>query len=173
MRPTPLLHRMDQQMRGLLPALTMLVLLILGLIPWHVPGLAVVTPALTLIAVYFWGIYQPHRLPYWATFVIGVLQDLLLGMPIGQGALVLLLIQGLVVSQRRFFLTKPFLVVWWGFAMVAPLGALIAWSVASVAREAVIPVLPIIVQTVITIMLYPLFGGLFGWLQQKALRLAP
>lgn len=173
MTPTPLLQRLDLQVRGLLPALTTFFLLIVGLIPWHVPGLAVITPAFPLIAVFFWSIYQPHRLPYWATFLIGVLQDLLLGMPVGQGALGLLLIQGLVVSQRRFFIAKPFLVVWWGFAMVAPLGAAIAWAVASIARDAVIPVLPVVVQTVITVLLYPVFGGVFGWIQQKALQIPP
>ena len=173
MTPTPLLQRLDLQIRGLLPAFTTFFLLIIGQIPWHVPGLAVITPAFTLIAVFFWSIYQPHRLPYWVTFLIGVLQDLLLGMPIGQGALGLLLIQGLVVSQRRFFIAKPFLVVWWGFAMVAPLGAAIAWAIASIARDAVIPVLPVFVQTLITVLLYPLFGGLFGWIQQKALQIPP
>ena len=173
MTPTPFLQRLDLQARGLLPALTTFFLLIVGLIPWHVPGLAVITPAFPLIAVFFWSIYQPNRLPYWATFLIGVLQDLLLGMPVGQGALGLLLIQGLVVSQRRFFIAKPFLVVWWGFAMVAPIGAVIAWVVASIARDSIVPVLPVLVQTLVTILLYPLFGGLFGWIQQKALQLPP
>ncbi len=170
MRPTPLFQRLDLQARGLLPALTTFFLVILGLIPWHLPGLAVITPAFTLIAIFFWSIYQPHRLPYWVTFLIGVLQDLLLGMPIGQGALGLLLIQGLVVSQRRFFIAKPFLVVWWGFAMVAPLGGVIAWAIASITRDAFIPVLPVAVQTVVTVLFYPLFGGIFGWLQQKVLQ---
>jgi len=172
MRPaTPWLSRLEQQLRALLPGATMIFLLILSLIPWHVPGIAVVSPAFVLVAIFFWGIYHPQLLPYWFTFVIGVVQDLLLGLPIGQGALGLLLFQGLVVSQRRFLLTKPFLVVWWGFALLAPLGGAIAWAIASIVRDAVIPVLPVVVQTAITVLLYPAFGALFGWLQQKALRL--
>jgi rod shape-determining protein MreD len=164
------LGRLEHRLRALLPGATTMFLVILGLIPWHVPGIAVVTPAFVLIAIYFWSVYHPQLLPYWLTFLIGVVQDLLLGLPIGQGALGLLLFQGFVVSQRRFLLTKPFLVVWWGFAIIAPLGALIAWAIASIVRDAVIPVVPVVVQTAITVLLYPAFGAAFGWLQQKALR---
>lgn len=171
MSETTFLQRLNFQVRGLLPVITTLLLMIVGLIPWHMPGLAVITPAFTLIAVYFWSIYQPHRLPFWVTFLIGVLQDLLLGMPVGQAALGLLLIQGLVVSQRRFFISKPFSVIWWGFAIVAPLSAVIAWAIASIVRDAFVPVLPVVAQTVVTIFLYPLFGGVFGWIQQKALQI--
>jgi len=167
------LIQFDRQWRALVPAFTMLALLVLGLIPWHVPGIANVVPAYLLIALYFWSVYQPQRLPYWSTFLFGLAQDLLLGMPPGQGALALLLVQGLVVTQRRFLLSKPFLVVWWGFAVIVPMGAAISWAVASIAREAVIPVLPVLVQAVITILLYPLFGGLFGWLQERVVRPAP
>lgn len=172
MTPT-LLGQFDRQLRGIVPAFTVFFLVVLGLIPWHIPGLSVVMPAFPLIAIYFWSIYQPGRLPYWAVFLFGVLQDLLLGMPLGQGALALLMVQGLVVSQRRFFLSKPFLVVWWGFSMVAPIGAVIAWAAASASRGAVIPPVPIVVQTIITMLLYPLFGGVLMWLQQRVLRPAP
>jgi rod shape-determining protein MreD len=169
MKPHWLLQ-LDHAARGLVPALTMLCLLVLGLIPWHVPGVASITPAFTLVALFFWSIYQPQLLPYWATFLFGLAQYLVLGMPPGQGALALLLVQGVIVSQRRFFLSKPFLVVWWGFAMVAPFAQAILWAIASVAREAVVPVLPVLIQTVITVLLYPLFGGLFGWLQERVVR---
>jgi rod shape-determining protein MreD len=168
-----LLGQVDRQVRGVVPAVTVFFLVVLGLIPWHIAGLNMVTPAFPLIGVYFWSIYQPGRLPYWAVFLFGVLQDLLLGLPLGQGALSLLVVQGLVVSQRRFFLSKPFFVVWWGFAVVAPIGAMVAWAAASVSRDAVIPPLPIVVQTIITALLYPLFGGLLMWLQQRVLRPAP
>lgn len=167
---TPFFQRLDLQIRGLLPVVTTVLLLLVGLIPWHLPSLAMITPAYPLIAVYFWSIYQPHRLPFWVTFLIGVLQDLLLGMPVGQAALGLLLIQGLVVSQRRFFIAKPFRVVWWGFAIVAPLSAALSWATASIVRDGFVPVLPVVAQTVVTVLLYPVFGGVFGWIQQKALQ---
>lgn len=165
--------QLDRQLRALVPALTMLALLVLGLIPWHIPGLTNVTPAYMLIALFFWTLYQPQRLPYWSTFLFGIAQDLLLGLPPGQGAVALLLVQGLIVTQRRFLLSKPFLVVWWGFGVIAPMAGIISWGVASIAREAFIPIVPVIVQTAMTVLLYPLFGGLFGWLQERVVRPIP
>ncbi|MBM3482453.1 MAG: rod shape-determining protein MreD [Alphaproteobacteria bacterium] len=167
------LMQVERQGRALVPAFSMLALLVLGLIPWHIPGLTNVTPAYLLIGLYFWTLYQPQRLPYWSTFLIGLAQDLLLGLPPGQGALALLLVQGLIASQRRFLLSKPFLVVWWGFGVIGPIAALIGWGVASIARQAFIPVLPVFIQCVMTILLYPLFGGLFGWLQERVVRPVP
>ncbi len=55
---------------------------------------------------------------------IGLLRDMLGGTPsvvVAAGAT--LLVQGVTGSQRRFFLGKPFLVAWWGFAMVGGGGA--------------------------------------------------
>ena len=85
-------------------------------LPWRLPAFAEVTPAFAVMAVFYWTIYRPERLPYVATFGIGVLQDLLAGTPLGMTALLLLVVQGVVASQRTFFRGKPFLVIWWGFS---------------------------------------------------------
>tara|TARA_Y100001934_G_scaffold282068_1_gene394235 strand:+ start:3361 stop:3903 length:543 start_codon:yes stop_codon:yes gene_type:complete len=145
-------------LRNLMPFMTILILVIASVLPWHIPGLAPVTPAFSLMAVYYWAIYRPEKLPYIATFTAGLLQDILSGGPIGMSALVLVLVHGVVRSQRSFFHGKPFLVIWWGFSIVAPVAAAVGWSAASIYYGLLVPPIPLIVHVVLTILLYPFIG---------------
>ena len=155
------MHRADQWLRGLIPVTVTVVLVFAGSLPWRLPAFVEVTPAFAVMAVFYWTIYRPKFLPYAATFAIGVFQDLLAGTPLGMTALVLLTVQGVVASQRTFFRGKPFLVVWWGFSMVMPAAGLLGWIIGSACFGTFVPLLPIIVQIVITTLIFPLFAMFF------------
>ena len=77
------------------------------------------------------------------------------GLPLGATALVLLLTQGVVAAQRRFFLGNTFVVAWAGFAMVggaaAMVTAILLWAVAG--RPASVERLA--VQYALTLLMYP------------------
>ncbi|MBT6442047.1 MAG: rod shape-determining protein MreD [Alphaproteobacteria bacterium] len=161
MTPAGWVERTDFTARSLLPFATVLLLVVASVVPWHLPGLAPVTPAFSLMAVYYWAIYRPDKLPYAATFAAGLLQDFLSGGPLGMTALVLLCVHGVVGSQRTFFHGKPFRVVWWGFSLVAPGAAAMSWVVASAYYGLLVPPLPLIVYVVLTVLLYPLLGFVF------------
>ena len=147
----------DRSLRGMIPVTVTVVLVFAGSLPWRLPALAEVTPAFAVMAVFYWTIYRPERFPYAATFGIGVLQDLLTGTPLGMTALVLLIVQGVVASQRTFFRGKPFLVIWWGFSLVMPAVGLLTWIIGSACLGALVPPLPIVVQVVLTLLLFPVF----------------
>ena len=72
-----------------------------------------------LMAVYHWAIFRPRLLPAYAVFLAGLLQDILSGAPLGVNALVFLVAYGVVLSQKKFFTGKSFLILWLGFALVA------------------------------------------------------
>ena len=155
------LHRADRLLRGLIPVTVTVVLVFAGSLPWRLPALVEVMPAFAVMAVFYWTIYRPDRLPYAATFAIGVFQDFLAGTPLGMTALVLLTVQGVVASQRTFFRGKPFLVIWWGFSMVMPAAGLLGWIIGSACLGSFVPLLPIIVQVVLTTLLFPVFATFF------------
>ena len=155
------LQRADHWLRALIPVTVTVMLVFAGSLPWRLPALVEVTPAFAAMAVFYWTIYRPDRLPYAATFGIGVLQDLLSGTPLGMTALVLLIVQGVVASQRTFFRGKPFLVVWWGFAMVMPAVGLMGWIIGSLCFGTLVPLLPIVMQVVLTTLLFPVFVVFF------------
>ena len=153
-----------------MPLLLSLGLVLIAVIPNDIADLAQVTPSLSIMAVYYWSIYRPDLLPAPAAFLIGLTQDVLSGGPAGMMALVLLLVHVLVVSQRRVFVGKSFLVGWWGFAIVASGAAGLSWLVASAWFGALLRPAPVAFQTLLTIALYPCFNWLFGQLHQKVLR---
>ncbi len=163
-------HRFERAVRGLTPLVLTLALALLSVVPLRIPGFAPITPALTVMAVYYWGIYRPDLLPLVAVFLIGIVQDTLAGTPLGLSSLVLLVVQAVVVSQRRFFHGKTFLVEWWGFMLVAP-GALFAsWTLAALYFGAVLAPKPLGFQLLLTITLYPCLSWLFARVQQHLLQ---
>ena len=155
-------HRVSRVLSGSIPLVVTLLLVIASALPWHLPLFVEGTPALAVAAVFHWTINRPDCLPLAATFCIGLLQDLLTGTPPGMTALMLLAVQGFVASQRTFFHGKPFLVVWWGFALVMPAAGLMSWGVASAYFQAIVPPLPIIVQAVLTILFFPVLAAFFN-----------
>ncbi len=163
-------QRLDRGLRNLTPMMLTLALIFVTVLPLRVPGLAPVTPVVTLMAVYYWSIYRPELLPFAATFVVGLVQDSLSGAPLGLSSLVLLLVQGVVVSQRRFFHGKTFLVEWWGFMLVAPVALLIAWLVASLYFGVLVVPRTLGFQLLLTVALYPVLTRLFARAQHYLLR---
>lgn len=147
--------RMDTWLRQLVPFGATLILLLLAAMPTRLPGFAGIAPMLPLMGVTYWAIWRPDLLPAWVAFLVGLLTDVVGGTPLGVNALVLLLVQGLAASQRRFFLGKSFIVAWWGFGVLAA-GALgLCWFLVSVLRA--VPVDPVAVtfEYLMTLGLFP------------------
>jgi rod shape-determining protein MreD len=147
---------------SLAPAFITLACVFVGRAPIGVPNLGSVAPLLPLVAVFFWSVRRPDLLTPVVVFLIGLVDDALAGTPFGLGALVLLLVRWLVVSQRRVFLGKPFALMWWGFAIVAPVAVAAAWLVGGLARGALAPAGPIAVQLVLTLIAFPVTAWILG-----------
>lgn len=140
----------------LVPGLTTFLFALVSVVPLHVPGLAVVTPAFMLMAVYHWTIYRPDLLPLGAIFVIGVLLDLLSGTPyVGISALTLLLARTVLLANRRHFVNRTFPVLWGGFLALAAGTFTFQWAIVSLLHKAVLGVRPAIFQAVLTVACFP------------------
>ncbi len=96
-----------------------------------------------------------------AIFPIGLLQDVLEGEPLGVNAFVLVAMSWIVVSQQRFFKGQTFLVVWWGFALVALLAAVLRWTLVSVLFGMAVSPWAIAFELVLTVALYPVLTVAF------------
>lgn len=156
--------------RNLSPFALTLALILVSVIPLRLPGFAPVTPVVALMAVYYWSIYRPDLFPVAAVFFVGVVQDTFNGTPLGLSSLVLMLVQAVVVSQRRFFHGKVFLVEWWGFMLVAPGAMLITWMLASLFYGVILVPRPLGFQLLLTIALYPCLTWLLARAQHHLLR---
>lgn len=156
--------------RRLFPFALSVLLVVLSVVPVPIPGYALVAPALSLMAVYYWAIHAPHLMPPAAVFALGLLQDILSGAPMGVNVLVLLLVYAVMRNQRRPFLGQPFSVMWFGFVVVAPVATFAQWLVASAAIGKLIPAHATTVALLLTLALYPWVTWLFAAGQRAFLR---
>ncbi len=154
--------RIGRALRSMIPGLLLLLCIFVAALPLGLPYLADVTPFLSLMAVYYWSIYRPDLLPMWAVFLAGLVQDVVSGGPLGLMALVLLLVHGVGVSQRRVFLGKSFPVEWWGFGLVTLGAGVFAWIGASLYYTALVDVRTVGVQALLTVAIYPLVTRIFS-----------
>ena len=156
--------KLDAWARQLTPfGLTMLLLLI-GVVPLHVPGFGAVTPVLPLITVFHWALYRPQLMPAVAVFAIGLLQDALTGTPIGVSAAVFVLVHGVVNTQRRFFFGKSFAIAWLGFALVSSAAFVLTWVLVSAFYGVLIQPQALFFQALLTLGCFPLLAwALLRW----------
>ena len=163
-------QRLDTIARRILPVAITVILAMAASVPLHVPGFYAVAPAVTLISVYYWTIFRPDLMPASAIFAIGLFQDVLSGAPLGVNALVLLLVFAVVLGQRRFFLGKSFLVMWWGFALIVVGSLAVTWMVLSSLEGRALDPMPALFQGVVTLAVFPFLTWIFIRSQQALLR---
>jgi rod shape-determining protein MreD len=169
MKPT-IWRRLDTFARHLVPCVSIFALMLVGVVPLHIPALHPVAPALPLIAVFYWTLYRPDLLPAVTVFAAGLLQDILFDLPLGVSAFMLVLVHAAVSTQHRFFLGKSFGIVWLGFALVATAALALGWLVVCAYNGALIRPNAILFQVLTTIGFYPILSWLLLRCQAALLR---
>jgi len=165
-RTTPW-QKLDHMARRCVPVSVTVFLLLFGLVPFHAPGVPAVVPMYTLMAVYFWSVYRPEGFGFGAAFAIGVIEDLLVGTPLGSSALALLLCQWVVFNQQKFFSNRPFLEVWLAFTVIASGAAFVKWFCAGIIGAGFLPPGNMFTSLLLTIVIYPVIGWLLARAQMK------
>ena len=166
------LNRLDTWARNLAPFALTLLMLIVGTTPLHLPFFVPLGSSLAMISVYYWAIHRPELLPAPAVFAIGLIGDLMGSAPLGVGTLILLLVYAVALSQRRLFFGQPFLVVWWGFLMIAAAAMSLGWILSSIVGGGALDPKPTIFAYLMTLALYPALGDLLARAQRSFLRSA-
>jgi rod shape-determining protein MreD len=156
------MHRLDLMMRGLFPVAATLLLLLLGMVPLPFPYVHALGAGLALIAVYHWAIHAPHLLRAPMVFAIGLVGDSMGAAPLGVGTLAFVAAYALVVSQRTLLQSMPFIVVWWGFMMVAAgvYGSL--WLMVSIGAGGFLDAGPAVFAYLLSVCIYPPVAALLG-----------
>lgn len=143
-----------------LPGVLTVLLVFVGSVPIGVPFVGPMLPALGLIAVYVFAIQRPELMPHWLAFLVGLLQDLLSGGPLGLNALVLLAVQGFCSAQRRVLVGRTFVLNWAAFVLVALAAALASWLIACIYFFALVAPADALLQVAITVTLFPFVAAL-------------
>ena len=76
---------------ALLPALSIVTATLLASLPWGLPAESrFVMPFLPFVAIHYWLLRQPHRVPEWLVFACGLGLDVLTNGPLGFWSLIYL-----------------------------------------------------------------------------------
>ena len=160
-------HRLDTAARQMVPFGITVLLLLLGMVPIHVPGFSQLMPWLALMSIFHWGMYRPELMPGFGVFLLGVLQDTLLGTPIGLHSIIYLGVYGAVTFQHGFFHDKSFAVIWMVFSLVAGGGILAGLVLVSLVQGGIVAPGAAFFQYLLTVGFFPVIS----WLLSKIHRL--
>jgi rod shape-determining protein MreD len=158
----------DSVARNIAPSVLLIFLVILGQLPFSLPGDTAVTPYFVLMAVFYWGLHRPDLLPAVVVFFIGLLQDALEGEPFGVNAFVLTAVYWFVTAQQRHAGELSFMILWLVFGLVALMAEVLRWLLISLLTATVIGPWPVTFEYLMTVALYPVLTIAFV-LAQKAL----
>ncbi|MEE2654941.1 MAG: rod shape-determining protein MreD [Pseudomonadota bacterium] len=165
-------HRLDAIARKFIPAAMGVFFVLISTVPFYIPGFGTVSPNFVLIAVFFWAIHRVELISSVTVFFIGLLLDILVGSPPGINAAVLVLVRTLSAMQSRVFRGKSFLVLWWGFSLVAFCVGFVTWGLNAIYTMTLMDPLPIIFQMIMTVTVFPFLAWGFAKMHQKLFQIA-
>ncbi|MFN3371434.1 MAG: rod shape-determining protein MreD [Sphingomonadaceae bacterium] len=150
--------------RRLTPALTVLAAALLMCLP--LPLAWGVMPNFALLFVIIWASLQPRLMPAWVAFALGLLLDMLAGLPIGLSALVFALaVVAVRLAEAR--VEGHSLAVDWAFAALVILAAhLLTWQLHALVGRTV-PLGPLLAQAALTALAFPPATALAARIQRR------
>lgn len=166
---SPFWQRVDKWSRGATPVGLTLLLLLIGLLPWHLPELGTIGISLVIISVFYWGLKTPQTMTAWSVLSIGLISDLLAITPMGVGTVSLLSLYGLTRSQARTLRNMPFFVIWPVFMLFAAIIILLSWLLTAMIDSAFPDIRPVLFLYLFVVVCYPLLSYVFGHLQRSLL----
>ena len=143
-----------------LPTTTTFLASLFSVVSLPMSGYVSVAPGLTLMAIYCWTVWRPLGLPYVAVFLIGMLEDLLRGLPLGLTPLLLLILQAGLRSQQRHIYGRTFDVFWLGFVLVAALHTILQWLAAMALSGGYVGPEPGLFQLMFSVAVFPIVAWL-------------
>ncbi len=121
------------------------------------------SPDLLLGVVAFWSIRRPGSTPILAVFTLGLLRDLLTDVPVGAGALSLVLVSEVLRMRRRRLELAPFLIEWFWVSAAALLSTALVFVLVVLMLVQPPYLMDLLHQVIFTAMAYPPLVLVFRW----------
>lgn len=152
---------------SLTPALLAVFAAILANLPVSVTGGLVPTPLLALAPVYFWVLVRPDLMPPFVVLSLGLIEDLLSGGPPGLWAAGFLAAFALADRNRDAFAGLSGAGAVLGFAAAVFTAVSVTFMLGTVVYGRFPPMAPLLLQSVVTIIFYPLLAIIMGWVHRN------
>lgn len=152
------LETLNWTLRLVLAQLVTLSILCLSLGSFSIPLTGEVRPHLLLAAVFYWAVYRPTLMPPWYVFILGLLTDILSGLPLGLNAFILVAVHWVVRTQRVYLMGQSFFGLWMGFAVTCFLAFSAQWILFAIVARSLVPASPSLASAGLTILVFPLIS---------------
>ena len=149
----------------LLPMFFSLLLILLSYVPLNFLLSSNIRPAVGLVCVYYWIIHRPDIFNLFSVFILGLIEDILSAVPMGTNIFSLLVLYVLLLNLGRFFNGKPFIVTWYGFAILSLLTLFCKWLIVSVYYSQFLPIVQVLFSYLFSVAAYPILSLLNAFVQ--------
>lgn len=138
-----------------LPALITTLLTLFFLAAKHISGLNHFMPILPLIPVFFWGMTHAREMPYWFVFLLGIIMDAVMGVPLGLSSLLYIFFLILLHAQRKYIHKEGFMIKWGYFAALLGVICSLNWVALTIFNSHSESLFPGVLQWFFTVCCYP------------------
>ncbi len=154
----------------LLPLLSSLLLVFMAYVPFEFSRFNNIRPAVGMICVYFWLIHRSDIFNLLSVYLVGLTDDVISSIPFGSNIFTLLVLYLLVSNLSRFFNGKPFVVTWYGFALLSFICFFVKWLIVSVYYSQFLPLGVAAFSYLATIAAYPVLSLVLAFVQNKLMQ---
>ena len=119
------------------------------------------------ILIFFWTLKNPNHLGYVSIFIAGVINDVIIGIPIGVSSFCYLLICSATAYIRNITLTPNFINDWLSFLFTILLINSVQVIILDLIFLIEIDYMNYLINTGFTFLFYPLFFFLFNYINKK------
>lgn len=148
--------------------LTLTLALILNALPSRFGGGVDLAPSLPLIALFIWSVRRPWFVSPPVLLIVGVIQDLLAGSPMGIWAIAYLVAFTALRVRDTDGAGGEVGPLSLRFALIALVAFAATWIVGSISIGAPVAFGPLIAEGLITILLFPLFAWAFARRKERS-----
>lgn len=129
---------------------------IVDMISLNIADFQDIKPSFMLMGIFYWSIYRPTLIPSWLVFVMGLILDLVTGLPVGLNACLLVVIQRIFIDQRLTFAGQPFLTVFFGYMSVSAFFYGAQWLIFGVIQNYFVGLDIMLGKVIMALMFFPL-----------------
>lgn len=145
---------------------------LLSLIPIYSPEVKKILPLFFVCVIYFSILMNWYRFPIWVLFLFGIIQDSILGLPIGVHSIIYVLCALIMDGFILKYFKKNYLYFWVGAIIYLSFYILLEYLAYSLVIGQLLNIVNSLIQLLLTIVLYPLIHNmldiLYKFLMKKA-----
>ena len=118
------------------------------------------------ILIFYWSLKRPESLGYGLLFFAGIINDVVVGFPIGMSSFAYLLICGFAAYLRNITLRPSILKDWMFFLFAVLVVSSLSYSILVLFFKFKLNYLDIIINIIFTFCLYVIFANIFQFYQK-------